>query len=839
MVKKHTRLTALALALVLLLSLAPIVGAADEQTPDPQNTPQTAAEPATPTPSDPVTPAASDPATPAPSDPVTPTPSNPVTPTPAADPAPADPVEGDSGINPVGTDTEENFYNTTTSDIGSATEKTHNVFIAVDRGMLITSFNGTSFDSSLFNNAGLNTSLVTLESTTTGTGTACLKVRGLKEGVTSFQFNNEKYTLYVVRNHPSYRANSKTVKISVKDLKNCKTYFSINASDLQEITGKGYLINQTFIGGFQISFFSAPNKGYSLTKMNITRTQNQYYSMGEGTASDCSDTEAWPLVNQEATSIADENGWKFDLDQNGNPTSNKHGFSVPLSHNNGNFMSLARLRELYAKAKTLGCDGTAQFGNYVDQDSRNAEITFEAEELPKLTKSITGYKLSTDPETADWNTYTSSAAPQLHLGDKLQYTFTIERAGTQDVVYTDVMLTDEQIGYKLLLTYDIDTKKMVGYVGGVKKETPDKEWDVSTNVMEITTEYTIKEQDIKKYSSGEFKNTATLSYTYKSRYSAGQYNVSQQSHVTCTISGLAIYSWDSTVPEAIQKEYPCPETHVFTVNSEATIRGFSKEVEPVVLNNNGTWQKWTFKGWNLTEENNPQQFYKPGNKVNVSNYNAPNSHLVGYWEAADLTSNTVTYSWSGLPEGQNAAVLPSTTTKYETETFPIDGNYTAGYEVTIGNEIYVFSGWKLNDQVVSGEYTMGESAITFTGVWTKQSALVDLIIKVENCNTDLDENQTFLFQVTGGGLTRTVTVHRNGRTTITGLRAGEYTVTELTNWSWRYTPVNNTDNTTQATQTITLAESGLNQVTFHHERSNTQWLDGNHFWNIFKSKEGA
>ena len=67
----------------------------------------------------------------------------------------------------------------------------------------------------------------------------------------------------------------------------------------------------------------------------------------------------------------------------------------------------------------------------------------------------------------------------------------------------------------------------------------------------------------------------------------------------------------------------------------------------------------------------------------------------------------------------------------------------------------------------------------------------------------------------------TVTVMGNSSVNISDIEIGEYTVTELTEWSFRYTVVN-------ATKGITLAVDGAkNVVTFSHIKSQNQWLDGN------------
>lgn len=98
--------------------------------------------------------------------------------------------------------------------------------------------------------------------------------------------------------------------------------------------------------------------------------------------------------------------------------------------------------------------------------------------------------------------------------------------------------------------------------------------------------------------------------------------------------------------------------------------------------------------------------------------------------------------------------------------------------------------------------------------------LTTLTIQKKGWET-IDENQSFLFDVTGpDGYSKRVVIKGSGSVTIKGLEIGTYTVTEVTGWSWRYTP-------DSETKLITLKATGENSVTFANTRSSTKWLDGN------------
>ena len=97
----------------------------------------------------------------------------------------------------------------------------------------------------------------------------------------------------------------------------------------------------------------------------------------------------------------------------------------------------------------------------------------------------------------------------------------------------------------------------------------------------------------------------------------------------------------------------------------------------------------------------------------------------------------------------------------------------------------------------------------------------DLTIKKEGC-AEIDENQSFLFRITGpNGFSMEVTVQGNGSKTIQGLQMGEYTVTEVKSWSWRYKCQNN--NQVVKSENVTDGEAS---VTFTNKRDFVFWLNG-------------
>lgn len=97
---------------------------------------------------------------------------------------------------------------------------------------------------------------------------------------------------------------------------------------------------------------------------------------------------------------------------------------------------------------------------------------------------------------------------------------------------------------------------------------------------------------------------------------------------------------------------------------------------------------------------------------------------------------------------------------------------------------------------------------------------------------DIDEGQSFLFDVTGPNeYSKRVVINGNGSVTIKGLKIGTYTVKEVTSWSWRYTT------TSSNSQSIELKPAKINTVNFTNTRSNHKWLGGDAYKkNTFDNK---
>ena len=127
--------------------------------------------------------------------------------------------------------------------------------------------------------------------------------------------------------------------------------------------------------------------------------------------------------------------------------------------------------------------------------------------------------------------------------------------------------------------------------------------------------------------------------------------------------------------------------------------------------------------------------------------------------------------------------------------------------------------WIENNKIIPQKTTEAYETATYYAKF--DYAVADLTIKQDGGIAD--ENQTFIYVVTGGDLPASgikVAVNGNSSVTIKNLKIGSYTVTEGTNWNWRC-------GTTGGSQDITLQGAQTNEVSFTNNASNFKWLSGN------------
>ena len=149
----------------------------------------------------------------------------------------------------------------------------------------------------------------------------------------------------------------------------------------------------------------------------------------------------------------------------------------------------------------------------------------------------------------------------------------------------------------------------------------------------------------------------------------------------------------------------------------------------------------------------------------------------------------------------------------------------------------VITTWVMNNKITPektkdlGNDVKGYEAATYYAKFEYDVA--DLTITKQGYN-EIDGKQSFIFTVTGpDNFSKKIVIQGNGTVVLKGLKIGEYTITEDTAWSWRYTPDGG------AVRTIPLQPGKTNSVTYVNNRTNNKWLDGNAYCkNVFGSISG-
>lgn len=143
----------------------------------------------------------------------------------------------------------------------------------------------------------------------------------------------------------------------------------------------------------------------------------------------------------------------------------------------------------------------------------------------------------------------------------------------------------------------------------------------------------------------------------------------------------------------------------------------------------------------------------------------------------------------------------------------------------------VIATWVVNNKITPektkdlGNNVKGYEAATYYAKF--EADVADLTI-TKHGYVATDGEQSFIFTVTGpDGFSKKIVIQGNGTVVLTGLKIGEYAVTEDTAWSWRYTPES-------GSVSITLKPGETNAVTYVNERTNDKWLgDDSYVKNVF------
>lgn len=215
---------------------------------------------------------------------------------------------------------------------------------------------------------------------------------------------------------------------------------------------------------------------------------------------------------------------------------------------------------------------------------------------------------------------------------------------------------------------------------------------------------------------------------------------------------------------------------------------------------------------NLLTEADRNNYYPINTSTSVI-INRLSQEIIFYYTEATEVKYKVYYQ---DPDGKDLINPATKTTNYSivTEEYVAIPNYSPRqYQIT---------------QDMSSDETKNKIIFIYDPMYTSLKIL-------KNVEQAVDNNQTFLFRITGEEVDLTVTVHGSGSVTVSGLKAGkDYTVTEITDWAWRYgfesvsTELEHTNVSNGVKVTLKTAQSD-NQITFNNTRAKNQWLDGNSY----------
>ena len=178
------------------------------------------------------------------------------------------------------------------------------------------------------------------------------------------------------------------------------------------------------------------------------------------------------------------------------------------------------------------------------------------------------------------------------------------------------------------------------------------------------------------------------------------------------------------------------------------------------------------------------------------------------------------------PSGNSAAALGAAPTaaegfrfvgwyKDEACTQPVDASWVSDNKLIPG---------KTKNYGTAEAPVMGYEAATYYARFENETA--SLTITMQSRSEETDENQSFLFDVTGpDGYSKRVVINGSSSVTIKGLIAGEYSIKEVTGWSCRYRPAG-------SPKKITLQPAQSGTVGFSSTPKEQVWLSGDAYKKI-------
>lgn len=250
-------------------------------------------------------------------------------------------------------------------------------------------------------------------------------------------------------------------------------------------------------------------------------------------------------------------------------------------------------------------------------------------------------------------------------------------------------------------------------------------------------------------------------------------------------SGQFVWSWSLDPEEGVSKSS-------LTVTEEYPADYANKDSYAATILGTTIVNKWSTDSTNI----NGKKTWKDDDDAAGKRPEQITVNLLADGEKVDSKTVTAVNGWTYIfadkptykTEGGNKVKIEYTVTEDEVE------NYTAAYD---GYNI-------INTLDIPDEPEFGKLTVTAT-------------------RTDSSAEQSYVYAVTGDDTELTVAIvlqegETSGSVTIAQLPTGDYTVTEESAWSWRYSD--------GGSETATVAADETATVTFAHTKTNNDWLNG-------------
>ena len=199
----------------------------------------------------------------------------------------------------------------------------------------------------------------------------------------------------------------------------------------------------------------------------------------------------------------------------------------------------------------------------------------------------------------------------------------------------------------------------------------------------------------------------------------------------------------------------------------------------------------------------------------------------------DDNNAAVSLEWKDMTNGHTTIPAAEGTAPYEEADLTVAYEAPEGITVTDNQFTVPKDDVTITVKLMNGEEQITDAIITTTcNLGCEETSRTDgtYIVHVKTATLTITKAGTvgategFIFDVSGPQSFR-VSVQGNGSVTITGLPLGTYSVTEDTNWSWRYK-----NGVSISASSVTLTDSDYTaEVTVTNTRTNEYLLDGNDY----------